>query len=37
VITHVPPWHDAKIALREASELYDGPVELARPGAVYTF
>jgi ribonuclease BN (tRNA processing enzyme) len=37
VITHVPPWHDAKIALREASELYDGPVELARPGAVYSF
>ena len=37
VITHVPPWHDAKIALREASEQYDGPVELARPGAVYTF
>lgn len=37
VITHVPPWHDARIALREASGLYDGPVELARPGAVYTF
>ncbi len=37
VITHVPPWHDARIALREASELYDGPVDLARPGAVYTF
>lgn len=37
VITHVPPWHDARIALREASEVYDGPVELARAGAVYTF
>jgi ribonuclease BN (tRNA processing enzyme) len=35
VLTHVPPWHDPAVALSEASELYDGPLELARPGAVY--
>jgi ribonuclease BN (tRNA processing enzyme) len=35
VLTHIPPWHDREVALREASELYDGPVELARVGAVY--
>ena len=35
VVTHVPPWHDREVALREATEQYDGPVELARPGAVY--
>ena len=35
VITHVPPWHDGEVALREAAELYHGPLELARAGAVY--
>jgi ribonuclease BN (tRNA processing enzyme) len=35
VITHVPPWHDGRVAVREAAELYDGPLELARAGAVY--
>lgn len=35
VLTHVPPWHDPQVALREADELYDGPLELARAGAVY--
>lgn len=35
VLTHVPPWHDPQVALREAAEQYDGPLELARPGAVY--
>jgi ribonuclease BN (tRNA processing enzyme) len=35
LITHVPPWYDPAVALREASELYDGPVDLARPGAVH--
>jgi ribonuclease BN (tRNA processing enzyme) len=35
LITHVPPWHDGEVALREAAELYDGPLELARAGAVY--
>jgi ribonuclease BN (tRNA processing enzyme) len=35
VITHVPPWHDPRVALHEASERYAGPLELARAGAVY--
>jgi ribonuclease BN (tRNA processing enzyme) len=35
VITHVPPWHDARRILAEAGPAYDGPIELARPGAVY--
>ncbi len=35
VLTHIPPWHDKKFALAEAEAAYDGPVELARPGAVY--
>lgn len=35
VLTHVPPWTDARINLRDAKDTFDGPVELARPGAVY--
>jgi len=35
VLTHVPPWHDPEVALGEARAAYDGPVELARSGAVY--
>lgn len=35
VLTHVPPWHEPADALAEAVTAYDGPVELARPGAVY--
>ncbi|WP_221634234.1 MBL fold metallo-hydrolase [Nocardioides luti] len=35
LVTHVPPWHDPEVALREATGLYDGPCELARAGAVY--
>jgi len=35
VLTHVPPWHDATQILAEARPAYDGPTELARPGAVY--
>ncbi|MGW8379998.1 MBL fold metallo-hydrolase [Streptomyces sp. ODS28] len=36
VLTHVPPWTDAQINLRDAKSTFEGPVELARPGAVYT-
>lgn len=36
VVTHVPPWHDPKVALEEARTTWDGPIELAVPGAVYT-
>lgn len=35
LLTHVPPWHEPADALAEAVASYDGPVELARPGAVY--
>lgn len=35
VLTHVPAWNDPQVALAEASAVYDGPVTLARPGAVH--
>jgi ribonuclease BN (tRNA processing enzyme) len=35
VLTHVPPWFDPADALAEAAAEYDGPIELARAGAVY--
>jgi ribonuclease BN (tRNA processing enzyme) len=35
VLTHVPPWHDREVMLREAAETYDGPLELAVPGKTY--
>lgn len=35
VLTHVPPWFDPQDALAEAVEVYAGPIELARAGAVY--
>jgi ribonuclease BN (tRNA processing enzyme) len=35
VLTHVPPWTDAKVNLRDAKDTFEGPAELARPGAVY--
>ena len=35
VLTHMPPWTDAKVNLRDAKDVFEGPVELARPGAVY--
>ncbi|WP_165986514.1 MBL fold metallo-hydrolase [Streptomyces sp. YIM 98790] len=35
VLTHIPPWTDAKVNLRDARSVFGGAVELARPGAVY--
>ena len=35
VLTHVPPWHDAKVMVHEARETYAGPLELAVPGKTY--
>ncbi|UNS97228.1 MBL fold metallo-hydrolase [Streptomyces tubbatahanensis] len=35
VLTHVPPWTDPQVNLRDAKTAFDGPVEMARPGAVY--
>ncbi|MFN8194502.1 MAG: MBL fold metallo-hydrolase [Nocardioidaceae bacterium] len=35
VLTHVPPWHDPAVSLEAARPVFDGPLELAAPGAVY--
>jgi ribonuclease BN (tRNA processing enzyme) len=35
VLTHVPPWHQAEVMLREAEQTYAGPLELAVPGKTY--
>ncbi|NLU66542.1 MBL fold metallo-hydrolase [Streptomyces sp. HNM0574] len=35
VLTHVPPWTDPQINLRDAKDVFGGPVELARPAGVY--
>lgn len=32
VLTHIWPWLDAAVSIREASEIYGGPVDVARPG-----
>ncbi|TQK44847.1 ribonuclease BN (tRNA processing enzyme) [Streptomyces sp. SLBN-118] len=35
VLTHIPPWTDGAQNLADARAVYDGPAELAVPGAVY--
>lgn len=35
VLTHIPPWNDRLRTLAETEGVYDGPVELAQPGASY--
>ncbi|WP_329564481.1 MBL fold metallo-hydrolase [Kitasatospora sp. NBC_01266] len=35
VLTHIPPWTDPQRNLRDAEAAYQGPVELAKAGAVY--
>ena len=35
VLTHIPPWFDTGDAVAEAREVYDGPLDVARAGAVY--
>jgi ribonuclease BN (tRNA processing enzyme) len=35
VLTHIPPWTDPERNRADAAGAYSGPVELARPGAVY--
>lgn len=37
VLTHIPPWHDPQVVLKEARAAYDGELSLARTGAVYDF
>jgi ribonuclease BN (tRNA processing enzyme) len=35
VLTHIPPWHDPDRVLAEATPHFDGPLSLAKPGAVW--
>ena len=35
VLTHIPPWYDPQQVRAEAAKAYDGPLELAQPGATY--
>jgi ribonuclease BN (tRNA processing enzyme) len=35
VLTHVPPWYDPRAMLAEARQVWDGPADLARAGAVF--
>ncbi|NTW38434.1 MAG: MBL fold metallo-hydrolase [Cellulomonadaceae bacterium] len=36
LLTHVPAWNEPGVAAAEASTVYDGPIETARPGLVCT-
>ncbi|MFE3885557.1 MBL fold metallo-hydrolase [Streptomyces lydicus] len=35
VLTHIPPWTDPALSIRDAQKAYDGPVEVAKAGAVH--
>jgi ribonuclease BN (tRNA processing enzyme) len=35
VLTHIPPWTDPQVNLRDAREVFTGPVELAAPRLAY--
>jgi ribonuclease BN (tRNA processing enzyme) len=35
VLTHIPPWFDREEMLAEASTVFSGRIDLARPGAVF--
>ena len=35
VLTHVPPWYDARLALEEARPVFSGPLDLAHTHATY--
>jgi ribonuclease BN (tRNA processing enzyme) len=35
VLTHIPPWTNPAVNVRDAREAFDGPVDLAKAGAVY--
>lgn len=34
LLTHIPPWHDRRVAVDEARTTWSGPVDLAVPGLV---
>jgi ribonuclease BN (tRNA processing enzyme) len=35
VLTHQPPWNDSEVVRAQAREVWDGPLDVAAPGAVY--
>jgi len=35
VLTHLPPWNDPQVCLEQARSAWDGPLEVAKPGATY--
>jgi len=35
VLTHRPPWNEPAVSLAEARQVWDGPLDVARPGARY--
>jgi ribonuclease BN (tRNA processing enzyme) len=35
LLTHIPAWNDPAVTVAEAGAVYDGPIELATPGAVH--
>lgn len=35
VLTHQPPWNDTDLVCAQAREVWDGPLDVAAPGAVY--
>lgn len=35
LLTHLPPWNDPAVALAEAREVWDGPVEVVAPERTY--
>jgi ribonuclease BN (tRNA processing enzyme) len=35
VLTHLPPWNDAAVGIAQAREVWDGPLDVARPGAIF--
>ena len=35
LLTHIPAWNDPAVTVAEATAVYDGPIELARPGQVH--
>jgi ribonuclease BN (tRNA processing enzyme) len=35
VLTHIPAWHDPKVAYDEARAVWEGPLDLAQVGATY--
>ena len=35
VLTHLPPWNDPDVCAAEAREVWNGPLDVARPGVTY--